>query len=231
MHGRCLPTILSRVVLGYLGLSLGSGMAQADPLSTIIANHESIQVGNLVFDQFSYAPTGQMPSAANVNVNPVFDASGNPGLRFSGGFTDAFDGTNASQQASDALLSYRVTAVGALLNDIHLFGNPQILGSGDGVMSVTETFQAGTQPVQLEIHDTVNNGIASLKLGDAAMFGPLPSLQVVTKDILAFNLGGVPTESFVDQTFSTIVPEPGSIIAMGLCFLTVAGYYQRRKLA
>jgi hypothetical protein len=232
MHGRSFPTLLSGVLLGYLGLALGPGMARAAALSSLIADHDSVRVGDLVFDQFSYAPTGQMPAAVNVIVNPVFDAAGNPGLRFSGGFTDASGGTNTVPQASDALLSYRVTATGSLLSDIHLFGNPQVLGPGDGVMSVTETLRAATQPVQLEIHDTVNGGVASLKLEDAAAFGPLPSIQVVTKDILALNLGGVPTTSFVDQTFSVVaVCEPGSGLVLALGSLGAAGVWWRRRLA
>jgi hypothetical protein len=195
----------------------------------LIANQESVQVGNLLFDQFSYSPTGQMPTAASVNVNPIVDASGNLGLRFSGGFTDASDGPDAVQEASDAVLSYRVSAVGAAINDIHLFGNPQILGPGDGVMSVTETLETDTRPIQLAIYDSVSKGVVSLKLQDAAMFGPLPSLQVVTKDLFALNLGGFPTESFIDQTFSITIPEPNSGLVLGLAFLMGAAYLGGRR--
>src|SRR4051794_1650311 len=73
MHGRCHSAILSAVALASLGLGSGSGPARADVLSSLINGHEAVHVGNLVFDQFSYTPTGQMPSAANVNVNPIFD--------------------------------------------------------------------------------------------------------------------------------------------------------------
>jgi hypothetical protein len=231
MHGRSLPAILSGFAYASLGLGLGlgSGPARADAISSLIAGHGSVQVGGLLFDQFSYSPTGQMPSAANVDVIPIFDADGNPGLRFTGGFADAYDGTHGAQQASDATLSYRVTSLGPLLDGIHLSGNPQLIGPGDGVMSVAETFQAGNQsPIQLEIHDSVNGGVASMKLRDSALFGPLPSLQVVTKDILGLNLGAYPTASFIDQTFTTSTPEPGSILVLGLGFVTAAVYRWRR---
>src|SRR4051812_6693952 len=88
MHGRRMSGTLLGVALTWLGLGMGSGSAQADFLSSLIANHQSVQVGNLVFDQFSYSPTGQMPLATNVTVNPIVDINGNPGLRFGGGFTD-----------------------------------------------------------------------------------------------------------------------------------------------
>jgi hypothetical protein len=229
MQGRHLTATLLGLALTGLVLVLFPPPTRADILSDLIANSGSIRVDNLTFDQFSYSPTGQMPTAANVVVNPIFDTSGNPGLRFSGGFTDAFDGLNAVQLASDAFLSYRVTATGASLNDIHLFGNPQILGLGDGAMSVTETLRDGTQPVQLEIHNVVNNGVSSVKLVDAASFLPVPSLEVVTKDIFAFNLGGFPTQSFVDQTFSRSIPEPGTFFLVGLGAVVLAGYRWRQS--
>jgi hypothetical protein len=231
MQGRHLTATL--VGIGCVFTVMSGEQARADSLSDLIANHGSVRVGNLVFDQFSYSGTGQMPLASNVNVTATVDASGNAGLRFSGGFTDASDGPNATQQASDALVTYRVTASGLGLDNIHLSGNPQIVGPGDGVMSVTESFQAGNQPIQLEIHDVVNNGVSSLKLQDSALFPPVPSLQVVTKDIFALNLGGFPTESIINQTFSTTaIPDPASIFLVGLGFAVLAGHrWRRRRMA
>jgi hypothetical protein len=169
-----------------------------------------------------------MPSAANVTVSPFVDASGHPGLRFSGGFTDAYDSSGA-QQASDATLTYRVTSLASPLTGIQLAGNPQITGPGNGLMSVVETIDPpGQLPIQLEIHDSVNNGVASLKLQDSAMLPSLPSLQVVSKDILALNLGGFPTDSEVDQTFSVNIPEPASVLVLGIAFLAAAGFRWRR---
>jgi hypothetical protein len=224
MHGRSLPAIGLAVLTSSLTFTLPPQHAQADPLSSLITNHGSLQVGNLVFDQFTYSAAGQMPPAANVTVSPYFDANGDPGLRFTGGFTDAYDSSGA-QQASDATLTYRVTSLASPLREIQLAGNPQISGPGDGLMSVVETIQPpNQQPIQLEIHDTVNNGVASLKLQDSAMLPPLPSLQVVSKDILALNLGGFPTASVIDQTFSVNIPEPASILVLGAVTLAAAGF-------
>jgi hypothetical protein len=229
MQGRHLSATLLGVVLTWLG----AVQARADYLSDLIGNNSSVQVGNLLFDDFHYSPTGQMPISSNVTVNPIFDASGNPGLRFGGGFTDVSDGSTLNQQASDALLSYRVTALSGILNSVHLFGNPQIVGPGDGVMSIVETFQSGPQAYQLEIHDAVNGGVHTQKLLDSVSFAPTPALPVVTKDIFALNLGGFPTASFIDQTFSTTaVPEPGSLLLLGLGASVLFGYrWRRRRLA
>src|SRR5689334_19030323 len=101
MHGRSLPALCFAVLARPPTSTLLPQHAQADPLSSLVTNRGSLQVGNLVFDQFAYSGTGNMPSAANVTVSPLLDASGNPGLRFTGGFTDAHDSSGA-QQASDA---------------------------------------------------------------------------------------------------------------------------------
>jgi hypothetical protein len=231
MHGRSLAAICLAGLTSSLTLAFPLRHAEADPLSSLIADHGSLEAGNLVFDQFTYSATGQMPSAANVMVSPFIDASGHPGLRFTGGFTDAYDPSGA-QQASDATLSYRVTSLTSPLRDIQLSGNPQITGPGDGLMSVVETIQAANQPpIQLEIHDGVNNGVASLKLQDSAMLPPLPSLQVVSKDILALNLGGFPSDSVIDQTFSVNIPEPASVLVLGVVMLTAAGFRWRHTLS
>jgi hypothetical protein len=228
MHGRSLAAIGFGVLTASLNLTLPPQHAQADPLSSLITNHGSLQAGNLLFDQFTYSATGQMPSAPNVMVGAFVDARGNPGLRFTGGFTDAYD-SNGVQQASDATLTYRVTSLGSPLRQIQLSGNPQITGPGDGLMSVVETIQTPNQPpIQLEIHDSVNNGVASLKLQDSAMLPPLPSLQVVSKDILALNLGGFPTDSTIDQTFSVNIPEPASVLVLGVVILTAAAFLRNR---
>jgi hypothetical protein len=224
MHGRSPAVIGIAVLIGVLTLTLPPQPAHADPLSSLVTNHGSLQVGNLSFDQFTYSATGQMPSAANVIVSPFVDAMGNPGLRFSGGLTDAFD-SNGAQQASDATLTYRVTSLTSPLREIQLAGNPQITGPGDGLMSVVETIQPpGQLPIQLEIHDSVNNGVASLKLEDSAMLPALPSLQVVSKDILALNLGGFPSASAIDQTFSLNIPEPPTALVLGVAILSAAGF-------
>jgi hypothetical protein len=232
-QGRYLAATLLGIGIALSGPTTKQSWASPITLSDLIAQNGSVQVGNLIFSQFSYAPTGQMPTASNVTVNTYVDASGNAGLHFGGGFTDAYDGSGATQQASDAVLSFRVAAVGGLLDAVQLSGNPQVLGPGNGVVSVTENFQAGKQPVQMSIYNAINNGVSSQNLQDAASFAPVQSLQVVTKDIFAFNQGGFPTISVIDQTFSTTpIPEPGTIFLVGMGSLALAAHRRRcRRVA
>ena len=179
----------------------------------------------------TYTGTGQMPLAANVNVAPVTDSLGNVGIRFTGGFTDAPDA--GIQQASDAVITYKVSSLTGLLSGVRLAGDPLVAG-GTGVMSVTETFQAGiAPPQQIDIHSVVNPGVNDLKLYDSATFSPTQSIEVVNKGILAYNGGGFPTLSYIDQTFAQqAVPEPGSVVLLGIGGVAALGYgWRRRKVA
>ena len=63
--------------------------ARAEPLTQLLTPGASLTSDGLVFDQFSYTPTGQMPAASAVTVTPILDALGNPGIQISGAFTDA----------------------------------------------------------------------------------------------------------------------------------------------
>jgi hypothetical protein len=216
--------------------TLGVRPAAADvaPLSELIADNGSIQVGNLVFDHFTYSQTGQMPPASQVNIAPVTDVNGNVGIRFTGGFTDAYN-LSGPQLASDAVITYRLTSLSSPLLGAVVYGDPLVAGtngtSHDGAMSVTETFFAGSQPYQGDIHDVVSGGVHDLKLYDTINFPATQSIGVVNKGILALNAGGTPTLSFVDQTFVNSVPEPGSMALLGLGGAILLSYGRRRRAA
>jgi len=182
-------------------------------LADLVDNNGSIQIGDKLFDEFTYTAGGDMPDAANVSVSYLQDADDNYGIRFQGPFADLQGG-----DGSDALITYRVSVVGGgqLITDAHLAGNPDVIG-GSGVMEVTETFLPDA-PDTMSIYDIDPNGQINTAW---VLFDKLYSELHVQKNILAFaGEGSAATLSFVDQTFSQI-PEPGTaaLLTLGLVAL------------
>jgi len=204
-------------------IPLGDPVALSTLLFTQNSN-PSIQVGDKKFDTFTFAATGDMPGAINVNVIPIQDSDGNYGIRFQGGFIDLPGGG-----ASDALITYKVAVTDPeprRIIDAHLTGNPNLLGL-TGSASITETFMPDS-PLVMEIHD--NGGVP--KMSDSVDF-PLPGFRElhVQKDILLFGGDAPATLSFADQTFSqtgTVVPE-ASAAAMVLIGCVGIGAKRRRR--
>jgi hypothetical protein len=97
---------------------------------------------------------------------------------------------------------------GLRITDVHLSGNPNLLGETIGSVSVTETINFSHQ---IEIFDDSTLGT---QLTDFVEFEPTRELSLVLKDILAFAAEGTATLSVINQTFS--VPEPGTVVMLGL---------------
>jgi hypothetical protein len=196
-------------------------------LSTLVGNPTgTVLVGDKLFENFGYTFTGDMPSAAGVNVIPILDDLGNYGIRFQGAFVDLL----SSVGGSDALITYKVTATaeGKLISDAHLAGNPNLLGT-TGSVSVTETFLplgAGGE-YTMEIYDDEQNPDAP-KLVDSTVFAvPVKSLNV-QKDILIHAGNQSATLSFVDQSFSQI-PEATTVTMALIGLVSWAGATRRKR--
>jgi hypothetical protein len=204
-------------------------------LSTLVGNpNATYTVGDKIFSDFSYLSTGDMPSAAGVNVAPFVDISGNFGIEFQGAFVDL----PSSQGGSDAKIAYHVAVADPtkfLISDAHLAGNPTLLGT-TGSISVTETFlplgAAGEHTMKIYADESVGS-----KLTDVTFFNPPTSGLDVQKDILviATPASQTVTLSFVDQTFSQIqVPETTTMLLslIGLVGLAVfMRQFEMRKQA
>jgi hypothetical protein len=218
---------LAPLVAGLLCLGAGAATpAAAASLTQLLAPGASITSDGLVFDNFTYTTSGQMPDASGVSVVAIIDALGNAGIRISGAFTDA-----PGDAGSDALLTYRVTSLGAPLTDAHLFGNPLVVG-GPGAIAVVESLDL--LPVrQMTIFDNqFVGGTHSTQTSDAVTFSPVQSISPVFKDILGFSQGGIPTLSFIDQTYSLrAVPEPSGLVLMGTGVAGLMGVVWRRRRA
>jgi hypothetical protein len=184
------------------------------PLSNLVNNAQAeIVVGDKRFTDFTYVKTGDMPGAGGVNIIPIKDDLGNFGIRVQGFFVDMA----STDGGSDALITYNVESTDPLrlISDAHLQGNP-VLPDGRGLIGVTETFlPLGAQgEYTMTIYDDEQKPVP--KLVDWVYFVPPVRSLSVQKDIGAFAFAGfaAPTMSFVDQTFSQIVPEPITLVSL-----------------
>lgn len=205
---------MKKQVLGTL-LAVCVAVAMAAParaalLSDLISLNGSIFAGGLVFDQFHYLATGDMPDPAAINIVPYFDGT-DFGIKIQGAFLDLPGGGS-----SDALLEYRVSVINedCWITQAALAGNPAVI-AGNGFLGVTETFQPEDFNALMTIYALQPGGS---KLSDSVTFAVPHQVLHVQKDILASSAkaeGGIPTLSYVTQTYHC-VPEPASLALFGL---------------
>ncbi len=205
--------MLSRVRLAWvlaclLAVGLGQRSASAAVDLTDVLNDGFFVVGDaLVFDQFSFSSTGEMPSVGSLQLDALSDGSGNYGIRLFGGFVD----TNGTAGPSTINFNYRVTPLnGAVgISAAMLAANPAVIGSGN--FTITEDFDG--IPTMLTVFDS---GGGNFDLVDAMNLPSTVSALNVALSLVANSEVGAATASFVDQTFSlssdNVVPEPASII-------------------
>ncbi|HEY4311960.1 MAG TPA: hypothetical protein VGN12_21105 [Pirellulales bacterium] len=203
----------------------GAGMARATMLSDLLNPGQTIQVGDLLFSNFTYLQTGDMPTASTVNVTPFTSLAGDNGLMIQGAFTDL-----PGNAGSDALVTYRVTELtpGVTITSAALAGNPSVVG-GSGIVSGTESF------LPTNTTDTMNifsGSPGSTQLSNSLSFGPGFTSLDVQNSVLAFAIDGAPTLSFFTPTFHTVsnpIPEPASVTLVGMAVGTLAWRRIRRK--
>jgi len=224
-------------IAAVLGLVFAGPIARADivdpSLADLISTGGSITVGDKVFSQFSYTGNSTAPTSANLFVGPIppngTDAFGNFGLQFAGGASSPVTGGT-----TDFTIGYTVTNLGTtpLITDVHLTSNLSIAGTpqtGAGG-TIVETINAANVGVVAQINNSVT--ATSSSLDSQASFnpaGPYQSLRV-TKDVQLVGTDvAFANVSFIDQSFSQVVPEPSSLLLMGLGGLGLMGYSWRRR--
>lgn len=215
------------LAVACLATVAASTPARATLLSDLIGFAMTINAGSLVFSDFSYLKTGDMPDADAVNIVPYFDGV-DWGLKIQGGFHDLPGGG-----ASDALIEFKVATIDPSLTitKVTLAGNPVVLG-GTGVMSVVETFIPDNVDEALTIYAIVPG---AHKFYDEAVFASGYHSLRVQKDIFAVSAGigggnpGIPQLSIITQTYH-VIPEPTSVTLAGLGVIGVAVGLARRRL-
>jgi hypothetical protein len=218
---------IATLTIALTFLACTSALAQTHNLQDLIDTMGDFTVGDKTFHNFSYNAIGDMPLAENVNVIEIFDGEGNAGIRFQSAFLDS----TFTPGGSDALITFRVSAPGQFITDVHLSGNPNLLGTAGSISVTEEVFgvlpNGATGPLIARI-DIFEDGVAGLKSTDWADFSqPWQTVEVV-KDILAFAGNGDVVLSRVDQTFSQ-VPEPTTALLMMVGLAAVSMVRRKRN--
>jgi len=226
------------LIAGVFGLVFAGAIARADivdpTLADLISTGGSITVGDKVFSNFNFtANQGTPPAAADISVVPIppsgTDALGNFGIRFAGGASSP--GTGGT---TDYIIGYTVTNLGTtpLITDVHLTSNLSIAGSPQtgAFGTIVETIHAPGVGVVAQLSNSVTATSSSLD-AQASFVPPGPyQTLIVSKDIqLVGTTVAFANVSFFDQSFSQVVPEPSSLLLMGLGGLGLMGYTWRRR--
>ena len=215
--------LTTTLIAAVLSLVAGQAFAGSVTLDTLIAGGTLTSGDKTISDVF-YTAVGDMPPPENIIVTPVED-NGNYGFRFNGGFFDI----GGDDMASDAFIEFTVTVndPGMEIIGATLFGNPSVLGGGNGLAQITETFLPTVTDMQLEIHDMNPGGFKGL---DSLTFAEGHTTLTVQKDILLdASTGANATLSFFDQYFTQQpVPEPAAARMLLFGFLGLLGSRRRR---
>lgn len=209
--------------------------ANAEFLSDLIdangnSNGASFTYGNLTFSNFTYHPNNLPPLPPNVTITGFTDVLGNQGLTIGGAFTP-----NSGVNPIDYRITYQVsTSDPNGLTDVHMLANPTVTPEGaTGAAIITETV-SGVNPANpslgtMQVY-SINNGSGTSTLDHNVLtFGSSYQSLLIQKDILLNSGSGAASVSFINQTFSPAVPEPGSVVLMGLGCLGMVGYGLKRR--
>ena len=219
-------THISRTMIiaaAVLGLVASNVNAASVTLESLIAGG-TLTSGDKTISNVTYSAVGDMPVASEILVTPVSNGT-DYGFQFSGGFIDI----GGDDIVSDAFIRFTVTVddPGMEIIGATLFGNPSVLGLGDGTAAITETFLPTITDQQLDIYDMNPGAFRGL---DEVTFAEGHTSLTVQKDILLdAEAGATATLSFFDQYFvQQPVPEPASAGMLAFGFIGLLAQRRRR---
>ena len=181
-------------------------------------------VDDKLFDNFSYAVASQgggatVPSASSITVTPLLTPF-NPGLRFTS-FWAAGPGSFA-----DSTLGYTVTVLpgGNLITDNSLLMAGGHTGTGiaaiEEVKCVGGTFADDCLGGNLVSLHTTHSAVAVVPF-DRAVFAGVSVVDVVKNIGVVGGVDGTATITTFDQRYSEVVPEPGTLLLVGLALMSL----------
>jgi hypothetical protein len=246
---RVKAAVLALTIAGFAGLGVSSVAAAPVPLpagatlTTLIGLNASggVQIGSLVYSDFSYTPTtfdpsNPTPSASQVSVTT---ASGPFGAGTGLTFNTIWESIPGGNQ--DAIIRYAVQAVAGTINAVGLaFNGAAPLPSTGTFASVTESISTlitsngtpvgpGTLLGNLSAINSSSSGTGTNS--SPLVLNPGQTGVFVAKDIAVVSgPNGIATISFVDNTYQFVsggpIPEPASMSMLGLAG---AGLLARRR--
>jgi len=207
-------------------------VGEAVPLSQLITGVDNIVVGDKLFDEFFYNPTGGAPAAEDVIVIGV-QQDGGYGLVFTSG---GFAAGGLRDTSLDAGLGFRVSVTdpNQLIVGAELFGTAGTLGTGDA--RISEAFNSAPGSSLLIRNFRVDDELITARSSDRATFAQGVSEVFVIKDISIevpevgdprFDLANLAElTTFRQLFFQEAIPEPTT---MSLAAFAIVGIVCSRK--
>lgn len=214
----------------FIGVILSMGLAASGAWADLPAPGLTITVGDKTFSNFTcsvgtFDEFAYPSDCSTISVAPSTDTSGNLGILFTGSFGALYTPTYGSGSV-DITIDYTVTALSALITDLHMLFNGAV--TGNGFAHVTEQVNAGGVVVGTI---AVGNPVPGEETGVVFASGPYTTLNV-SKDIELLSgpaSGDSATISSIGQYFSqTTVPEPASILLFGTLLLGCGALLRKR---